>query len=181
MSSNETKKAMMSVLIAMPIMPVTIEQQQAVELAARGLPPGQVRVGEHDGQDADGGEQHDRVERVPVVPDHAGEADHGLAAAERQAAGEDAPDGEAARSTGPTGRWRRPRRQSSPADGDPGERALAPQEQVGEEDDDRGHRDDDAGQDHGDGVVQRHLEQPPDDVDELRQRRCPRSRPAATA
>ena len=71
MSSNETKKAMMSVLIAMPIMPVTIEQQQAVELAARGLPLGQVGVGEQHGEDADAGEQHDAYSAYwscPIMP-----------------------------------------------------------------------------------------------------------------
>src|SRR5665647_3405461 len=47
---------------------------------------------------------------------------------------------------------------------DPREHGLARHEQVGEEDDESAHGHDHAGQDHDDGVVGAHLEQPPGPV-----------------
>ena len=56
-----------------------------------------------------------------------------------------------------------------PGGRDPGERALARHEQVDEEDDERAHGHDHAGQDDDDGVVGVHQNSPFADVDELRQ------------
>ena len=78
MSSNETKSEMMSFETPMPIIPVMIEQQQAVELAARVPPPAHVRVRQHDGEHADGAEQQHTEEGVLVEGHHGREAQLGL-------------------------------------------------------------------------------------------------------
>ncbi len=169
MSSNETKKAMMSVEIAMPIMPAIDQQQEAVELAARRAPRGEIRVREHDGEHADGGEQHHGEQREPVEAHHAGKAEDGFTAVQVEPAVRAQPL--------PEGHGRRAREASA---GQPGEDALALDEQIGDEHDERRDRHHKDGQDHGERVVGHHLEQPPGHVDQTLPARV-RERSATTA